>query len=38
MAHEIATTNGRTALAYFGELPWHRQGTNLEAPATAAEA
>ena len=37
MAHDLATTNGRTAMAYFGELPWHRLGTRLGAPATAKE-
>ena len=38
MAHELATTNGRAAMAYFGDTPWHRLGTRLENPATAAEA
>ncbi len=38
MAHALATTNGRTAMAYFGETPWHRLGTRLNEPATAAEA
>lgn len=38
MPHELATTNGRTAMAYFGELPWHQLGTRLDEPATAAEA
>ncbi|MEQ9379590.1 MAG: hypothetical protein RJP95_01915, partial [Pirellulales bacterium] len=38
MAHELATTNGHTAMAYFGEIPWHRLGTGLDRPATAAEA
>ena len=38
MAHNLATTNGRTAMAYFGEAPWHKLGTKLENPATAAEA
>lgn len=38
MPHEIATTNGRPSIAYFGETPWHRLGTRLERPATAAEA
>ena len=37
MAHDLATTNGRTAMAYFGELPWHRLGTRLDTPATAKE-
>ncbi len=38
MAHELATTNGRPAIAYFGETPWHRLGTKLDEPATASEA
>ena len=38
MPHDLATTNGRTAMAYFGELPWHRLGIRLNEPATAAEA
>ena len=38
MAHELATTNGKTAMAYFGEVPWHRLGTKLDNPATAEEA
>jgi len=38
MAHDIATTNDKPAMAYFGETPWHRLGTKLERPATAAEA
>ena len=38
MAHEIATTNGRSAMAYFGDVPWHGLGTRLDEPATAAEA
>ncbi len=38
MAHELATTNGQTAMAYFGEVPWHRLGTRLDEPATAEEA
>jgi phage/plasmid-like protein (TIGR03299 family) len=38
MAHDLATTNGRTAMFYHGETPWHRLGTKLENPATAAEA
>jgi phage/plasmid-like protein (TIGR03299 family) len=38
MAHEIATTNGRHALAYFGDVPWHGLGTKLDEPATAEQA
>jgi len=38
MAHELATTNGHAAMAFFGELPWHRLGTELDGPATAEEA
>ena len=38
MAHDLATTNGKTAMAYFGEVPWHRLGTKLDNPATAEEA
>ncbi len=38
MPHFLSTTNGRTAMAYFGPTPWHRLGTRLDKPATAAEA
>ena len=38
MAHELATTNGRTAMMYAGEVPWHKLGTRLNEPATAREA
>ena len=38
MAHNLAETNGRTAMAYYGEAPWHRLGTELASPATAADA
>ena len=35
MTHELATTNGRTTLAYFGDVPWHGLGRKLDEPATA---
>ena len=38
MAHELATTNGRTAMFSAGEAPWHALGTRLDVPATAREA
>jgi hypothetical protein len=38
MPHNLATTNGKTAMMYAGEVPWHRLGTKLNEPATAREA
>src|SRR5438552_1781600 len=38
MAHELAEANGKTSMAYFGDTPWHGLGTQLDNPATAAEA
>ena len=38
MPHELATTNGQTAMMYAGQTPWHGLGTRLDEPATAAEA
>ena len=38
MPHELATTNGQTAMMYAGETPWHGLGTKLDEPASAAEA
>lgn len=38
MAHELATANGRTAMMYAREIPWHGLGTRLDQPATAGEA
>ena len=38
MAHNLAQTDGRAAMAYFGEASWHKLGTKLGNPATAAEA
>ncbi len=39
MAHNLATTNGKSSMMYVGDqLPWHRLGTKLDQPATAREA
>ena len=38
MSHDLAITNGQTAMMYAGETPWHGLGTKLEKPASAAEA
>ena len=38
MPHDLATTNGQTAMMYAGEVPWHGLGTELEEPATAEQA
>jgi hypothetical protein len=32
MAHELSIDGGRAAMFYVGEKPWHRLGTQLEAP------
>jgi hypothetical protein len=37
VAHDIATTNGRPAIAFYGDVPWRGLGTKLDHPATAAE-
>jgi phage/plasmid-like protein (TIGR03299 family) len=38
MAHELCTVNGRTAMFYAGQVPWHGLGQKLDSPATAREA
>ena len=38
MAHEIFIEDGRAAMFYVGEKPWHRLGTQLEQPPTSAQA
>jgi len=38
MAHDLAMTNGKTAMMFYGKEPWHGLGTKLDHPATAAEA
>ncbi|MEX1028357.1 MAG: DUF932 domain-containing protein [Candidatus Paceibacterota bacterium] len=38
MPADLAVTNGRTAMMYAGETPWHRLGTKLDEPATASKA
>ena len=38
MPHELATTDGQTAMMYAGQTPWHGFGTRLDEPATAEEA
>jgi len=38
MAHNLAKTNGKHAMFYHGETPWHGLGTKLKGPATSKEA
>ena len=38
MAHDLEIVNGEASMFYVGEEPWHRLGTRLNTPPTAAEA
>ncbi len=38
MSHNLNINQGHASMFYFGETPWHRLGTKLARPATAAEA
>lgn len=38
MSHELTFTNGNAEMAYYGEKPWHKLGTQVAAAMTAAEA
>ncbi len=38
MGHNLNIVNGRASMMYVREVPWHRLGTRLDKPATAAEA
>ncbi|MBM4287815.1 MAG: DUF945 domain-containing protein [Deltaproteobacteria bacterium] len=38
MAHELNIENGKASMMYVGQKPWHGLGTELDKPATAAEA
>jgi len=38
MGHNLNTSNGKASMMYVGEVAWHKLGTKLDKPATAAEA
>lgn len=38
MSHNLNETNGQVSMMYVGDVPWHKLGTKLDRPATAAEA
>lgn len=31
MAHNLATIDGRTAMTFVGETPWHKLGTRMDS-------
>jgi len=38
MSHNLHINNGKASMFYVGEVPWHKLGTQLDSPATSAEA
>jgi len=38
MSHGLATIDGKHAMFYHGEAPWHKHGTRLKNPPTSKEA
>jgi len=38
MAHDLSIEDGKAAMMYVGEVPWHGLGQKLDKPATSAEA
>lgn len=38
MAHDLATINGRVAMAYQGETPWHGLGTRVHSMTSVSQA
>ena len=38
MSHNLNIVNGQASMMYVWETPWHKLGTKLDKPATAAEA
>ena len=38
MGHELYISDGKASMLYVGSRPWHGLGTQLNEPATAAEA
>ncbi len=38
MAHDLATSNGKAAMFFTGQKPWHMLGQELDRPATSREA